>query len=375
MIRGVGAMFRLFKNDPLREQARETLRHARHVRRMREDLLASDLAADWRGRERALETALQGTHTDARETALRAMQDLVVAHTPRRTWPGLRENLEILVVAIGVAMACRTYFIQPFKIPTGSMQPTLYGIQYVPTAGPTIMDRMPLKVLKWIVYGAWYTEVRVREAGYAVPSTTQNDLNEGKVSVTVARRRYQIPRDTAPHLPLGAFVGRGQVLWKGVRVAGDHVFVDRVRWNITRPRRGQIMVFNTDGIETLPPKTHYIKRMAGLPGERVGISPPHLVINDVVVREPASIARVESAQNGYAGYQLMDSRTDGDRSAPGLRRPDDRFALGPQQYFALGDNTMNSRDGRYWGAVPRQNLVGPAVFVYWPISSRWGLAR
>jgi signal peptidase I len=41
----------------------------------------------------------------------------------------------------------------------------------------------------------------------------------------------------------------------------------------------------------------------------------------------------------------------------------------------MGDNTRNSRDGRYWGAVPQANLVGPAFMVYWPVSRRWGLIR
>ena len=49
--------------------------------------------------------------------------------------------------------------------------------------------------------------------------------------------------------------------------------------------------------------------------------------------------------------------------------------LKEREYFALGDNTRNSRDGRYWGPVPQKNLVGPALLVYWPLSKRWGLAR
>src|SRR5207247_4913350 len=48
---------------------------------------------------------------------------------PNPVW---RENIEVLLVAIAVAMAIRTFFLQPFKIPTGSMQPTLYGVTSVP---------------------------------------------------------------------------------------------------------------------------------------------------------------------------------------------------------------------------------------------------
>ena len=44
--------------------------------------------------------------------------------------------------------------------------------------------------------------------------------------------------------------------------------------------------------------------------------------------------------------------------------------LGPGEYLALGDNAGNSKDSRYWGPVPEQNLVGPAFFVYWPLLNR-----
>jgi signal peptidase I len=58
---------------------------------------------------------------------------------PPRSFPKWRENVEVLVVAISMAMACRTYFIQPFKIPTGSMQPTLNGVTGRPQDGQAVV--------------------------------------------------------------------------------------------------------------------------------------------------------------------------------------------------------------------------------------------
>jgi signal peptidase I len=44
-------------------------------------------------------------------------------------------------------------------------------------------------------------------------------------------------------------------------------------------------------------------------------------------------------------------------------------------YFAMGDNSYNSYDSRYWGPVPQENLVGRGLFVYWPFNRHWGLIR
>ena len=49
--------------------------------------------------------------------------------------------------------------------------------------------------------------------------------------------------------------------------------------------------------------------------------------------------------------------------------------VAPRSYFALGDNSANSLDSRYWGFVPEQNVVGRGFFVYWPFSSHWGFVR
>ncbi|MCE9615608.1 MAG: signal peptidase I [Lentisphaerae bacterium] len=367
-------MFAWLKKDHSREQARDLLRHARHFRRMREDVMAPARVRELIEREQAVAAALGEGTRDTVTAASHALQDWLGRNMPARRFPGVREHLEILVVAVGVAMACRTYFIQPFKIPTGSMQPTLYGIIYEPRDTVTWMDRLPFKLVKWVVFGEWFTEVRTQESGYATMTADMNDLSNGHVSVIVGSHRYRIPSRAPLRLSPNQFLPKGTVLWRGVRVAGDHVFVDRVRWNVSAPRRGQIVVFNTDDIPTLPPKTHYIKRLVGLPNELVSIEPPNLVINGAVTSNPKPIARIENQEPGYAGYRLVDPKTDSEPLQWAMRRSTDVLNLGPDDFFALGDNTQNSRDGRYWGSVPRRNLVGPAVFVYWPFSRRWGLA-
>ena len=53
----------------------------------------------------------------------------------------------------------------------------------------------------------------------------------------------------------------------------------------------------------------------------------------------------------------------------------DRLRCRENGYFALGDNSYNSYDSRYWGPVPDENLVGRGLFVYWPFYPHWGLIR
>ena len=359
----------------VRKQCREILRQAHHVRNMREDLLPDAALLELAQAEQAVERALKARDAAGSERAGEALHAWVLRHAPRRRFPGIRENLEILVVAVAVAMACRTYFIQPFKIPTGSMQPTLFGIQYRHIDAPRLTDRFPLKLLRWLTVGEWYVERKALASGYVARDPQYFPGIGDEVSFYIGNVRHVVPEDGFSGLSINDYVEKGDVLWRGVRVAGDHVFVDKVRWNLTKPKRGQIIVFNTDNIETLPPKTHYIKRLVGLPGETVRIDPPDLIVDGEPVRKPEGIARIARMDEGYEGYQLITRRTDSNPEDWALRTSGDRIDLNAGQYFALGDNTGNSRDGRYWGAVPQPNLVGPAVAVYWPLSERWGVPK
>jgi signal peptidase I len=113
---------------------------------------------------------------------------------------------------------------------------------------------------------------------------------------------------------------------------------------------------------------HYIKRLAGLPGDTLRIDQPKLFINGQQAKD-YGFARVQSQKNGYTGY----------RNFPGttiyLSDPESTVTVPPGNYFALGDNSADSLDSRYWGFVPKMNVVGKGLFVYWPFSSHWGLVR
>jgi signal peptidase I len=360
-----------------RKRVKELARHARHLRHTREDVMATEELATLDGAIATLQRLYrEGPDGEGADAALKQSDAVLDRLTPRRWKSSIRENLDVALVAIGVAMAFRAYILQPFKIPTGSMQPTLMGIYSNDADQPTLMDRLPFKLVKWAVTGEWYYEVRAQQAGVITdfhrhPKKTW--VRSCHISGDSGTVTHKLPNDAVVEgrvkLRLGQTVQRGDLIWAGHVTRGDHVFVNKILWNFRLPRRGEIMVFETDGIPSLPPGTHYIKRMSGLPGERLEIQPPNLLINGKVVTEPATIRRIAEQQPGYSGYQYVDPRS------PGLSASHPAIQLGASQYIALGDNTHNSRDSRYWGHVPAVNLVGPAAGIYWPFSKRWGLAR
>ncbi len=375
-------MFNTLKYRKQRKQAHELMRHARHLLNMRWDLMSeADRTRLSEGIE-ALRTVDKARDMERFEQHALSLDELVGELTPRHVMAGLRENIEVLVVAIAVAMAFRAYFFQPFKIPTGSMQPTLYGIYGVTGQGEGMFNKMPLKPLKWVVTGGWHRVIRAKASGNIRISGDPRLQRPGYIAVMIGTELHRIPthiKDSYPFRYRGGEKFRaGDILWQGTVYAGDHVFVNRLAWNWRKPRRGDVMVFETRGVKGLPQGTHYIKRMTGLPGEAISIDPPYLVVNGERVREPEIIARIEDkARVGridqYLGYSLIGGYNPGDLdSKTPLLTVNDVFQLGEREYFAMGDNTSNSKDSRYWGAAPERNLVGPASVVYWPFSHRWG---
>jgi signal peptidase I len=124
----------------------------------------------------------------------------------------------------------------------------------------------------------------------------------------------------------------------------DRVLANRFIYHFRKPKRGEIIVFNT------PPQAKlrcgsggtFVKRLIGLPGETVS--------------ERDGIVYID-------GRQLVEPYIKADRRD---HNPPSSWKVPKGEYFFMGDNRAESCDSRVWGSVPRQNLIGEVFFVYWP---------
>jgi signal peptidase I len=346
------------------------------------------------------ETLRTNPHRPALDTKLSEFE--VIANKWLKPYPsaGIRENIEVLLVAIAVAMGIRTFFLQPFKIPTGSMQPTLYGITH-----ENFIERpdvqFPNAVQRFFTFwyrGLSHTHIKAEDTG----QLRIIDAQPMRVLLFNLRQRFQI--GNTPHTiwfppdnvfgragladqygsPIPKIYQKGEDVIKLKVISGDHLFVDRVSYNFRRPKRGEIIVFETKGISALPQDQFYIKRLVALGSETVRIgNDRHLVINGkrldastphfehVYSFDPKQPPR-ESHYSGHVNDAVAQKFFNFANLAPLFRDGNDSKQIRPNHYMVMGDNTLNSSDSRTWGDFSRENVIGKSFFVYWPIGSQNG---
>ena len=350
------------------------LRHARKYLRYKDDLLSTSTREELVAGTSALREALRKRDHARIRSEAEALDAKLHELTPVNWESHWRENVEVILVAVVVAVGIRSYFLQPFKIPTGSMQPTLNGIIGRPSTAP--IPNLLRQIAEFIVLGRNYINVVASVDDDIVQIQPRKFLFFFTLSRIIgAHSQYLVyaPPETLGH-DFNVFVGRairrGEVIARGAVDTGDQVFVDKISYNFFKPHRGDVFVFRTNHIFGIreDPETgapFYIKRLAGLPGDSIRIVPPFLFINGSKA-EGYGFKRVMDGKFSYHGYALG-----GNYLADSNRI----FNVPKHGYFALGDNSNNSYDSRYWGPVPEENLVGRGLFVYWPFNSHWGLIR
>lgn len=327
--------------------------------------------------------------------------------------PGLREWADTIIVAGVVAMGIRTFFFQPMVIPTGSAQPTLYGI-----TGEDLRDRPEIKTpgligrcLDYVISGVTWHEVIAEEDGDLTsfsqpePSVRLGPLKMfNKIRLQVGRREYKVAapsenpvgnlglgkvdhcqRGSMPktHFKKGDYIVRARVH------VGDHLCVNRMVYNFRQPSRGETIVFRSEQHPGMVANTHYIKRLIALGGENVRIGDDrHVYINDrrLETTDPGfeKVYSFDPAQppesdrySGHVNGTVWQKHFRCAGSTPNFPDGKTVVTVRPNHCLTFGDNTLNSADSRYWPVpdFPRERVIGRSSLVFWPFTQRWGWHR
>ena len=233
---------------------REFAKDARKLLAYKRDLLSETTIADFETGIEKLEAAVKAGESRGIEEAAGALDQQCSAFVKPQKDSGLRENCEVFLVAIVVALGVRTYFLQPFTIPTGSMFPTLNGIIGTATEEP------PPNILTRVAQFAWNGRTYVNVV--AKTDDVITDIREAKslpflntkfgfmsrTEIVGRNSSYVVdcPIDTlrnTPDLlrPVREFKA-GDVIARGYFNTGDHVFVDKMSYHFRKPKRGEVFV-------------------------------------------------------------------------------------------------------------------------------------
>jgi signal peptidase I len=389
----------------LSRTVRQAASHCRHVRKLvnaQRDLLSPQaIHAVCSATEEVRKAIASGSDQNSLRQTMDALEKVANKWLKPHPNASIRENIEVFLVAAAIALGIHTFFVKPFKIPTGSMQPTLFGITSEDLRNRTDVE-IPTGLRRF--YESW-----VKGVSYCHTVARADGMIEAfeppkRVFPFVYRQRIKVGGEwytiwsSVDKLPERAGLQSEHLYHRGddlikLRIRnGDHLFVDRLTYNFRRPRRGEIIVFETAGVRSpitgqpaMPQDQFYIKRLVALGNEEVSIgddrhvringdrldaSTPHFeFVYSFDPTQPPRDSHYSGHLNGMIGSEYIKADL-----APLFPTGNATRQIRPNHYLVLGDNTLNSYDGRAWGDFSRTNVIGKYCFVYWPISSRFGWA-
>ena len=395
--------------------AKELLHAAHKVYHYRRDLIGERHLADLDKavgdldglvRDKTSDPAATDAAMDRLDALLRKIGGKIY---PKTFWS---DNLEVALVAAIIVIGIRTFFFQPFIIPTNSMYPTYSGMHAVVYQDADNAPGALAKTIRFLTIGARHKSLIAENSG-AVELTDRRTvqgkkwlffptvLHEYVFEVGGVPHTIRVPADfdmsstikqSFPNagrrlglngrssMTLNARVEAGEPIVQFDITLGDALFVDRISYHFKRPEAGDPFVFRTreiPGIEGDPQKVvdkYYIKRIGGVGGETLEITEDGVLLADGQARTEVEAfernARREGEYNGYVYPNEKNTHSNEILSGPG-----EQVAIPEGKYVALGDNSANSLDSRYWGFVPEKAVIGKAIFIYYPFTKRWGPAE
>ncbi|MDF9833359.1 signal peptidase I [Ereboglobus sp. PH5-5] len=429
-------MFGLFTSPDkqMRANARNWLDVADRVFNYRRDELSEAELADLQKKTETLRTQVR--EKAGAEKLKLSIEELepVLRKTGGRIYPhsGLREWVEFFVVAAILLIGMRQFFVQPFKIPTNSMWPTYNGmfpevhakIEDEPGAAARLFRTLALGASAYRVDAPVDGEIVIPFSGMR-PLGTESTGRHWLVLPQKQRRYYvlvgnqtvsvSVPEDFAMDwaikdmidpkavdfahlvqkageegrvtrgylatesgdrvpaymLRTGKHVRAGERVLSFDIITGDQLFVDRMSYHFVKPKVGSSFVFRTRNIEGLG-DSYYIKRFIGGAGDVLEIRPPCLYRNGAPITGAQAFEDNAARSGKYLGY--VNGTVTPAYPHPTLV-PGQKYTVSKDGYIALGDNSNNSLDSRYWGEVPKKDAVGRPLWVFYPFTSHWGPAK
>ena len=344
------------------------------------------------------------------------------------------DNVEVGLVALVIIIGIRTFFFQPFLIPTNSMYPTYSGMNEViydlnaekPTTTENILNKILLGSKNYHLEAGndgrvsvplfsrtqFSRDSKLRSVGFVsfeyvkgkkwfglLPATyRQYELYVGNQAVKIQvpfdfsldsvilktyfpqydsfkellqayheENRINIYKDTRHKIKSSTVVKKGDTIISFDITLGDALFVDRLSYHFKKPEPGDAFVFKTSKMN-LDAKTkqslgdkYFIKRIGGVGGETISIADGQLLVNGEIRDEVYAFISNGNKEGEYKSYK-----------ADGLLSRGNNFTIPEDYFFALGDNSYNSHDSRYFGPVSKGAVIGKPCFIYYPFTKRWG---
>jgi signal peptidase I len=420
-----------FKKDKIKETAKYLLSIAKKIENYRKDILSREQLDILSKARTTINDALTLPTKEAYESFDAIDQSLKSIGGAIYPMTGLVENAEVFLFAAILALAVRTFFFQPFRIPTNSMWPTYAGMTFELVEGRKNTFE---KIKRWTLFGASNFNAQANDSGTLQIPIAQSDDKTGPYGgilyykvvkgrnffglFSCQEREYTFvigSRHTTLRVPLEfsfddvvlaalfpqarswkeVLDRRSSTSFKQLKINKDG-HEDRINYFDSGIQKSMGEdIFNFDILSgdmlfvdrlsyhfSLPkvgdPFVFRTRNIEGLHyDDKYFIKRLVGLPGDILHVENSTLYRNGAPIEGTEAFELNRKQVDKypGYTNMGLLKRDYEVEVPENHYFAMGDNSPHSYDSRSWGFVPNREVIGKAIFILYPFTHRWGCSK